>query len=61
MRPIMFVLSGKMAAAHFRAGIPAARPLAAPQGGEAALLFLVVFLFLVAHGGTWSLDELVHR
>jgi putative oxidoreductase len=31
------------------------------NGGEAVLLFLVIFLYLMAHGGAFSLDELLRR
>ena len=57
-RPVAFVLSGLMAVAYFYAH--AARgffPLL--NGGELAILYCFVFLYLSAHGGgAWSLDQL---
>lgn len=60
-RPIAFILSGEMAVAywwvHAKGGmIPAA------NGGEAALLYCFVFLYLAAAGGgAWSLDAAWRR
>ncbi len=57
-RPVAFVLSGLMAVAYFYAH--AARgffPLL--NGGELAILYCFVFLYLSAcGGGAWSLDQL---
>ena len=57
-RPVAFVLSGLMAVAYFYAH--AARgffPIL--NGGELAILYCFVFLYLSAHGGgAWSLDQL---
>ncbi len=57
-RPVAFVLSGLMAVAYFYAH--AARdffPLL--NGGELAILYCFVFLYLSARGGgAWSLDQL---
>ena len=57
-RPVAFVLSGLMAVAYFYAH--AARgffPLL--NGGELAILYCFVFLYLSSRGGgAWSLDQL---
>lgn len=52
-----FVLSGQMAAAYFMAHAPQ-NFFPALNGGEAAILYCFVFLYLaVAGGGAWSLDQ----
>jgi len=59
-RPVAFVLSGEMAFAYFighasRGG--ALTPIV--NGGDAAVLYCFVFLYIaVAGGGAWSLDAL---
>ena len=59
-RPTAFVLSGQMAAAYFMAHAAkgsALFPLA--NGGESAVLFCFVFLYLVAvGGGSFALDNM---
>jgi putative oxidoreductase len=57
-RPVAFVLSGMMAVAYWMAHAP--RSLYPVQnGGDAAILYCFVFLFLVAAGGgAWALDRL---
>jgi putative oxidoreductase len=57
-RPVAFVLCGEMAVAYFYAHFPRGFiPL--QNGGEAAVLYCFVFLFLaVAGSGRWSLDAL---
>jgi putative oxidoreductase len=56
-RPVAFVLSGFMAAAYFMAHFPRSI-FPAISGGEPALLFCFVFLFLAsAGGGAWALDK----
>ncbi|KAB0269699.1 DoxX family protein [Microvirga brassicacearum] len=57
-RPVAFVLSGLMACAYWMAHAPrSAFPVL--NGGDAAVLFCFVFLYLVAAGGgAWSLDNL---
>lgn len=55
-RPVAFVLSGEMAVAYFlfhaKGGF---MPIA--NGGEAAVLYCFIFLYLAAAGGgAWSLD-----
>lgn len=56
-----FIVSGEMAFAYFISHAPRSFfPLI--NGGEAAILFCFVFLYLVfAGGGPWSLDALWHR
>jgi putative oxidoreductase len=59
-RPVAFILSGEMAFAYFMAHAPKGFwPLL--NGGEAAVLYCFVFLYLAAAGGgAWSLDRLRH-
>ncbi len=55
-RPVAFILAGNMAAAYFIAHFPRSF-FPAVNGGDAAILFCFVFLYLaVAGGGAWSLD-----
>ena len=55
-RPVAFVLSGMMAVAYFMAHFPQG-PFPAANGGEAAVLYCFVFLYLAAAGGgVWSAD-----
>ena len=55
-RPTAFILSGMMAVAYFMAHFPQS-PYPAVNGGDAAILFCFVFLYLVTSGpGSWSLD-----
>ena len=60
-RPVAFLLSGQMAIAYFYAHAPRSLyPLL--NGGEAAILYCFVFLFLaVAGGGIWSVDAVMRR
>jgi len=59
-RPVAFVLSGFMAAAYFMAHAPRSF-FPALNGGDAAILYCFVFLYLCVVGaGAWSLDE-AHR
>lgn len=57
-RLVAFILSGEMAFAYFMAHAPRSFfPIV--NGGESAVLFCFVFLYLfVAGGGRWSLDRL---
>lgn len=57
-RPVAFILSGMMAVAYFLAHAPQNFfPLL--NGGEPAILFCFVFLYLAAAGGgAWSADAL---
>jgi putative oxidoreductase len=55
-RPVAFVLSGDMAVAFFMAHWPK-NWLPLLNGGDLAVLFCVVFLYLCAAGpGPWSID-----
>ena len=56
-RPVAFLLSGNMAVAYFMAHAPkGAWPIL--NGGDLAVLFCFVFLYLwVAGPGPWSVDE----
>ena len=55
-RPVAFVLSGMMATAYWMAHAPQSF-YPALNGGDAAILFCFVFLYLVAAGpGAWSID-----
>jgi putative oxidoreductase len=55
-RPVAFILSGEMAIAYFQ--VHARRgPLPIQNGGDAAVLYCFLFLYLVAAGaGAFSLD-----
>ena len=55
-RPVAFILSGEMAVAYFMFHAPQGFfPL--QNGGDAAILYCFVFLFLAAAGpGRWSMD-----
>jgi putative oxidoreductase len=56
-RPVAFILSGQMAFAYWMAHAPRS-PFPTLNGGDAAILYCFVFLFLVAAGGgVWSLDQ----
>jgi putative oxidoreductase len=60
-RPVGFVLSGLMAFAYWIAHAPKSiYPL--ENGGDGAILFCFIFLYLAfAGGGPWSLDALLRR
>ena len=60
-RPVAFLLSGEMAFAYFMAHAPKNFwPIL--NGGESAVLFCFVFLYLAAAGGgPWSLDRMMRR
>jgi putative oxidoreductase len=57
-RPVAFILAGDMAVAYFIGHAPRGFfPLL--NGGELAIVYCFVFLYLaVAGGGVWSLDHL---
>ena len=57
-RPVAFILSGEMAFAYFMGHFPRGfHPLV--NGGEAAILFCFIFLYIAAAGpGPWSVDAL---
>ena len=60
-RPAAFIASGHMAAAYFIAHA-AQGPWPAGNGGDAAILYCFVFLYLVFAGaGPWSLDAIVRK
>jgi putative oxidoreductase len=55
-RPVAFLLSGLMAFAYWIAHAPKS-PFPVLNGGDGAILFCFVFLYLVfAGGGAWSVD-----
>lgn len=55
-RPAAFLASGTMAAAYWIAHAPRS-PFPVLNGGDAAILFCFVFLYLAAAGaGPWSVD-----
>lgn len=57
-RPTAFILSGMMAVAYFMFHAPA-NFYPVLNGGDAAILFSFIFLYLTASGpGAWSLDGL---
>ena len=60
-RPVAFILAGEMAVAYFTAHAPRAFwPV--QNGGELAVMYCFVFLYLsVAGGGVWSIDNLWRR
>jgi putative oxidoreductase len=60
-RLVAFILSGEMAFAYWMAHAPQG-PFPLANGGDAAILYCFVFLYLVfAGGGPWSLDALRRR
>lgn len=60
-RPTAFILSGLMAFAYWLAHAPRS-VFPVLNGGDAAILFCFIFLYLVfAGGGAWSLDAMMNR
>jgi len=60
-RPVAFILSGQMAVAYFLSHAPRSL-FPALNGGDAAILYCFVFLYMVAAGGgAWSLDHARER
>jgi putative oxidoreductase len=60
-RPVAFLLSGNMAVAYFYAHAPRAF-FPVLNGGDAAILYCFVFLYLVFAGpGPWSVDAMMKR
>ena len=56
-RPVAFILSGEMAFAYWMAHAPQSF-FPVLNGGDAAILYCFVFLYLAAAGGgAWSLDD----
>ena len=62
-RPVAFLLSGEMAFAYFISHAPRGNPLMPiTNGGDLAVQWCFVFLFLaVAGGGQWALDAVLRR
>ena len=60
-RPVAFILAGNMAVAYFMAHAPKSF-FPTVNGGQLAILFCFVFLFLAfAGGGVWIADEQLAR
>ena len=60
-RPVAFILAGEMAFAYFIGHAPRSF-YPSVNGGNLAILFCFVFLYLaVAGGGPWSVDESLRR
>lgn len=60
-RPVALILSGQMAVAYFMAHAPNGL-YPALNGGEAAVLYCFIFLYLVfAGGGAWGVDAWFNR
>lgn len=56
-RPVAFILSGDMAVAYFMAHAPKS-VFPVMNGGDAAILYCFIFLFIAAAGGgAWALDS----
>ena len=63
-RVTAFILSGEMAVAYFMVHAPKGfyPMMGGGNGGEIAVLYCFVFLYLAAAGGgPWSVDKLRHR
>ena len=59
-RPVAFLLSGEMAVAYFLYHNPGSfYPLL--NGGEPAILFCFIYLYMAAGGGAWSLDRMRNK
>jgi putative oxidoreductase len=57
-----FIASGEMAVAFFKQHFQAQAILPILNGGELAVLYCFIFLYIASQGsGTWSLDQLLHR
>jgi putative oxidoreductase len=60
-RPVAFLLAGEMAVGYFMVHEPVS-VFPAVNGGDAAILFCFVFLYLCTAGpGAWSVDEMRKR
>ncbi len=60
-RPVAFILSGQMAVAYFIGHAPQAT-FPVQNGGDAAILFCFIFLYIAATGGgPWSLDRTLFK
>lgn len=61
-RPVAFVLSGMMAVAYFQFHAATRGFYPIVNGGDAAILYCFVFLYLAAAGaGPWSIDAMTNR
>lgn len=61
-RLVAFILSGEMAFAYFMAHFPTNHIFPYLNGGDSAVLFCFLFLYLSAAGpGPWSLDRALGR
>jgi putative oxidoreductase len=61
IRPVAFILAGDMAVAYFMAHAPKGF-FPTQNGGQLAILFCFVFLYLVFAGaGDWSVDAQIAR
>ncbi|TAN08633.1 MAG: DoxX family protein [Rhodanobacteraceae bacterium] len=61
-RPVAFILSGEMAFAYFMVHFPVNHIFPYLNGGQGAVLFCFLFLYLSTAGpGPWSLDRLRGR
>ncbi len=59
-RPVAFILAAEMAYAYWAMHVPAGGIIPASNGGDAAVLFCFVFLYLVFSGpGAWALDHMI--
>jgi putative oxidoreductase len=57
---VAFILSGDMAVAFFIAHVPRGSFFPLANGGDAAVLYCFVFLYIFfAGGGAWSIDRAV--
>ena len=60
-RPVAFILSGQMAVAYWIAHAPQSF-FPVLNGGDAAILYCFVFLYIAAAGGgPWSLDDVMRQ
>lgn len=56
-RPVAFILSGQMAVAYWMAHVTKGGLFPLTNGGDSAVLFCFIFLYLVFAGaGAWSID-----
>jgi putative oxidoreductase len=59
---VAFICSGEMAVAYFTVHASKGGPIPLVNGGELAVLYCFVFLFVAAHGaGIWSIDSVIRR
>ncbi len=59
-RPTAFILSGQMAVAYFMAHASKSILFPIANGGESAVLFCFIFLYIATSGGgKWALDNLL--